>query len=130
EDFEYARDKVLMGSKRDEVLTGKEKTMTAYHEAGHALLAWMLPGIDRVHKVTIIPRGRALGVTQLLPEEDRLNISETELHAMLVFGLGGRAAEKLIYDEYSAGAESDLTHATKIARRMVTAWGMSERLGP
>ena len=130
DDFEHARDKVLMGPKRDEVLIGKEKTLTAFHEAGHALLAWMLPGTDRVHKVTIIPRGRALGVTQLLPEEDRLNIGESELHSRLVFVLGGRAAEKLIFGEYSAGAESDLTQATKLARRMVTAWGMSDRLGP
>ena len=129
-DFEYARDRVLMGPKREEVLTGKEKRMTAYHEAGHALLAWVLPGIDRLHKVTIIPRGRALGVTQLLPEEDRLNIGETELYARLVFTLGGRAAEKLIFDEYSAGAENDLTQVTRLARRMVTHWGMSERLGP
>ncbi len=108
DDFEHARDKVLMGPKREEVLTGKEKTMTAYHEAGHALLAWIVPGADRVHKVTIIPRGRALGVTQLLPEEDRMNIGEAELHARLVFILGGRAAEKLVFDEYSAGAENDL----------------------
>jgi cell division protease FtsH len=130
EDFEYARDKVLMGPKREEVLTGKEKTMTAYHEAGHALLAWIIPGIDRLHKVTIIPRGRALGVTQLLPEEDRLSISESELHSRLVFALGGRAAEKLVFGEYTAGAESDLSHVTKLARRMVSHWGMSERLGP
>jgi cell division protease FtsH len=130
DDFEHARDKVLMGPKREEVLTGKEKELTAYHEAGHALLAWLVPGADRVHKVTIIPRGRALGVTQLLPEEDRLNIGETELYARLVFMLGGRAAEKLIFNEYSAGAENDLTQGTKLARRMVTAWGMSERLGP
>jgi cell division protease FtsH len=130
DDFEYARDKVLMGAKREEVLTGKEKTMTAYHEAGHALLAWMLPGIDRLHKVTIIPRGRALGVTQLLPEEDRLNISESELRSRLIFSLGGRAAEKLVFGEYSAGAESDLAQVTKLARRMVAHWGMSERLGP
>jgi cell division protease FtsH len=129
-DFEHARDKVLMGPKREEVLTGKEKRMTAYHEAGHALLAWIVPGADRVHKVTIIPRGRALGVTQLLPEEDRVNISETELHARLVFILGGRAAEKLVFDEYSAGAENDLMQGTRLARRMVTAWGMSKRLGP
>ena len=101
------------GPKREEVLTGKEKKMTAYHESGHALLAWMVPGADRVHKVTIIPRGRALGVTQLLPEEDRLNIGETELHARLVFMLGGRAAEKLVFDEYSAGAENDLKQATQ-----------------
>ncbi|MBI2823732.1 MAG: ATP-dependent zinc metalloprotease FtsH [Planctomycetia bacterium] len=129
-DFEIARDKVLMGPKREEILTGKEKEMTAYHESGHALLAWIVPGGDRLHKVTIIPRGRALGVTQLLPEEDRLNISESELHARLVFMLGGRAAEKLVFDEYSAGAEDDLKRATQIARRMVTHWGMSERLGP
>ena len=129
-DFEYARDRVLMGPKREEVLAGKEKRMTAIHEAGHALLAWIVPGADRVHKVTIIPRGRALGVTQLVPEEDRMNISESEIHGRLCFMLGGRAAEKLIYDEYSAGAENDLTQATRLARRMVTAWGMSKRLGP
>jgi cell division protease FtsH len=129
-DFEIARDKILMGPKREEVLTGKEKMMTAYHESGHALLAWLVPGADKVHKVTIIPRGRALGVTQLLPEEDRLNIGEAELHARLVFMMGGRAAEKLVFDEYSAGAEDDLKRATQLARRMVTHWGMSERVGP
>jgi cell division protease FtsH len=130
DDFEYARDKVLMGPKRDEVLNEKERRMTAYHEAGHALLAWILPGADRLHKVTIIPRGRALGVTQLLPDEDRFNIGERDLHTRLTFMLGGRAAEKLVFDEYSAGAENDLMNATRLARRMVTAWGMSERLGP
>jgi cell division protease FtsH len=129
-DFEQARDKVLMGPAREEVLSPKERIMTAYHEAGHALLAWILPGVDRVHKVTIIPRGRALGVTQLLPEEDRLNIGERDLYSRLTFMLGGRAAEKLIFDEYSAGAEDDLKRATQLARRMVTHWGMSERLGP
>ncbi len=130
EDFEDARDKVLMGPKREEILGEQEKRMTAYHESGHALLAWVLPGVDAVHKVTIIPRGRALGVTQLLPEEDRLNISERDLHARLAFILGGRAAEKIVFDELSAGAENDLQQATKIARRMVTHWGMSERIGP
>lgn len=129
-DFEQARDKVLMGPKREEVLSAKEKTMTAYHEAGHALLAWILPGTDRVHKVTIIPRGRTLGVTQILPEEDRMNVGESDLHSKLVYALGGRAAEKLVFNEYSVGAESDLMRATQIARRMVTHWGMSERLGP
>jgi cell division protease FtsH len=104
--------------------------MTAYHEAGHVLLAWLIPGTDRVHKVTIIPRGRALGVTQLLAEEDRLSIGEHELHARLAFMLGGRAAEKVRFDELSAGAENDLKQATHLARRMVTHWGMSERLGP
>ncbi len=130
DDFEAARDKVLMGPKRDEVLSPHEKEMTAFHEAGHALLAWLLPGVDRLHKVAVVPRGRALGVTQILPEEDRLNISEKELHSRLAFIMGGRAAEKLIYDELSAGAEDDLKKATQLARRMVTAWGMSERLGP
>jgi cell division protease FtsH len=129
-DFDYARDKILMGSKREEVISGREKAMTAYHEAGHALLAWLVPHGDRLHKVSIIPRGRALGVTQLLPEEDRVNIGESELHARLLFMLGGRAAEKLVFDEFSAGAEDDLKRATQLARRMVTHWGMSERLGP
>jgi cell division protease FtsH len=129
-DFDYAQDKVLMGAKRDEVLTGKEKTMTAYHESGHALLAWLVPSMDRLHKVSIIPRGRTLGSTQLLPEEERLNVSESELQTHLLIGMGGRAAEKLVFNEFTAGAESDLSRATQIARRMITHWGMSERLGP
>jgi cell division protease FtsH len=129
-DFEYARDKVLMGAKREEVLSHKEKSMTAYHESGHALLAWLEADGDHVHKVSIIPRGRSLGATQLLPEEDRLNIGEGELHKRLLFLLGGRAAEKLAFDEFSAGAEDDLNKATQLARRMVTHWGMSEKLGP
>jgi len=129
-DFEHARDKVLMGPKREEVLTDKEKSMTAYHESGHTLLAWLVPSMDRVHKVSIIPRGRALGVTQLLPEKDRMDITESELHARLLFLLGGRAAEKIVFNELSGGAEDDLKRATQLARRMVTHWGMSERLGP
>ena len=129
-DFEHALDKLLMGAKREEVLNEKEREMTAYHEAGHALLAWLVPGADVVHKVTIIPRGRALGVTQLQPQEDRLNIGEGDLNARLTFMLGGRAAEKLIFDEYSAGAENDLKECTRLATRMVTRWGMSEKLGP
>jgi len=130
DDFEYARDKVLMGSVRDDVMTDAEKRITAYHEAGHALLAWFLPGNDRVHKVTIIPRGRALGVTQLVPFADRHNMSESDMYATLAMALGGRTAEKITFDEYSAGAESDLKRATDLARKMVTLWGMSERLGP
>jgi len=129
-DFDYARDKVLMGAKREEVLSEREKTMTAYHESGHALLAWLESDGDRVHKVSIIPRGRTLGATQLLPEEDRLNIGESELYKRLLFLLGGRAAEKLAFDELTAGAEDDLNKATMLARRMVTHWGMSEKLGP
>ena len=130
DDFEYARDKVLMGAQRDDVLSEEEKEITAYHEAGHALLAWLLPGSDRVHKVTIVPRGRALGVTQLVPEEDRHNIGQRDMLAQLAMALGGRTAEKIQFDEYSAGAENDLKRATSLARRMVTRWGMSERLGP
>ncbi len=129
-DFEHARDKILMGAKREEVLSDEEKKITAYHEAGHALLAWITPGADRVHKVTIIPRGRALGVTQLVPQEDRMNIGESDLRARLLYLLGGRAAEKLLFDEYSAGAENDLKQVTSLARKMVAQWGMSERLGP
>ena len=129
-DFDYARDKVLMGPKREEVLVGREKTMTAYHEAGHALGSWLLPGVDKLHKVTIIPRGRALGVTQLVPEEDRMNIGQSDLENRLVFILAGRAAEKLGFGEFSAGAENDLVQATRLARRMVGYWGMSEKVGP
>lgn len=130
DDFEYARDKVLMGPAREDVLTEREKQVTAYHEAGHALLAWLTPGCDRVHKVTIMPRGRTLGVTQLVPEEERYNVSQHVLQATLAMALAGRAAEKLQFNEYSAGAENDLHRATRLARRMVTHWGMSERLGP
>jgi len=129
-DFEYARDKVLMGNKREDVLTGKERRMVAYHEAGHALVAWLTDSSERVHKITIIPRGRTLGATQLFPEEDRLNVSESELYNRLAVWLAGRSAEKLVFDEFSAGAENDLKQATQVARRMVSHWGMSERLGP
>jgi len=130
EDFEHARDKVLMGPKREEVLNEKEKEKTAYHEAGHTLLAWQLPGAHRVHKVTIVPRGRSLGATQTLPAEDRMSISEPELRDHLAVLLAGRAAEKLIYNETTVGAENDLERASHLARRMVMNWGMSERLGP
>lgn len=130
EDFDYARDKVLMGAKREEVLSEEEKEKTAYHEAGHTLMAWMLPGAYRVHKVTIVPRGRTLGSTQTMPSEDRLSMSEGELRDHLIVLLGGRAAEKLIYNETTVGAENDLERATGLARRMVTHWGMSDRLGP
>lgn len=130
DDFDAARDKVLMGPQREEILSPHEREMTAYHEAGHALLAWMLPDVDPLHKVTIIPRGRALGVTQLLPNEDRYNVGERRLHSQLAFMLGGRAAEKLIFNEYSAGAEDDLKRATGIARKMVSRWGMSDVIGP
>lgn len=129
-DFYYAHDKVLMGARREDVLSEREKERTAYHEAGHTLAAWYLKNATPVHKVTVIPRGRALGVTQMVPEEDRLNISEHEIRDILVVLLAGRAAEKIIYDEFTVGAENDLERATSMARRMVTQWGMSERLGP
>ncbi|MEM6655634.1 MAG: ATP-dependent zinc metalloprotease FtsH [Planctomycetota bacterium] len=130
DDFEYAHDKVLMGAARDDVMTDREKKVTAYHEAGHALVGWRMPSGDRVHKVSIIPRGRALGVTQFAPEEDRHNASEPQLRARLAMALAGRAAESLVFDEVSVGAENDLKRSTEIARKMVTHWGMSERLGP
>ena len=129
-DFEAARDKVIMGAKREELISPKNKRMTAYHEVGHALVAWKTPGSDPVHKVTIIPRGRALGVTQFLPEEDQLSVSESQLIAQLSVLLGGRAAERLIYHDLTSGASNDLDRVTRIARRMVTQWGMSDRIGP
>ncbi len=129
-DFYHAHDKVLMGAKREEVLTEKEKERTAYHEAGHTLAAWYLSGANPVHKVTIIPRGQALGITQMVPDEDRMNLSEHEIRDHLVVLLAGRAAEKLIYDEITVGAENDLERATSMSRKMVTHWGMSPRLGP
>jgi len=130
EDFELARDRVMMGAEREEVLNEHERRMTAWHEAGHALLAWHMPELDSVHKVSIIPRGRALGVTQLLPAEDRYNIGEQRLHSQLAMMMGGRAAEKLVFQEYSAGAEDDIKRATHMARRMVAHWGMSDKIGP
>ena len=130
EDFEHARDKILLGPLREDILNEQEKEITAYHESGHALLAWLLPEVDLIHKVTIIPRGRSLGVTQLMPDEERYNAGEKRLHAQLAFILGGRAAERLMFEEYSAGAEDDLRQATQLARRMVAHWGMSEVIGP
>ncbi|MFN7732506.1 MAG: ATP-dependent zinc metalloprotease FtsH [Pirellula sp.] len=129
-DFDYARDKVLMGAKREEVMLPAEKEKTAYHEAGHTLAAWLLPGAQRVHKVTVVPRGQSLGSTQILPSEDRMNMSENEIRDQLVVLLAGRAAERLIYNETSVGAENDLERATSLARRMVSHWGMSQKLGP
>lgn len=130
EDFDNAQDRVLMGPPREEILSEKEREMTAYHEAGHALLAWLLPEIDPVHKVTVIPRGRALGVTQLLPDEERYNIGEKQIHSQLAFMLGGRAAERIVFGEHTAGASDDIKRATQITRKMVGQWGMSDVIGP
>jgi cell division protease FtsH len=129
-DLDAALDKVILGAKREDVITAKDKRVTAFHEAGHALVGWLTPKSDPVHKVTIIPRGRSLGVTQYLPEEDRYNFNESQILARLDSAMGGRAAERLVYGEMSSGAADDLKQATRLARLMVTQFGMSERVGP
>jgi cell division protease FtsH len=129
-DFEDAKDRVIMGPARlSMVLSPKEKLATAYHEAGHALVARLLPDADPVHKVTIIPRGPALGVTSILPEEDRYSISKKFCLAQLRYMMGGRAAEDLIFDQFTSGASSDLKRSTQLTHAMVCEWGMSD-LGP
>ena len=129
-DFEAAADRVMIGNKREELLNEEEKRRTAYHEAGHALVTWHQPGADRPHKVSIIPRGQALGVNVTIPEEDRYHHGQDFFFARLVATMGGRAADKLIYDQIYSGSESDLKQATRIARMMVTHWGMSPKVGP
>ncbi|MBD0316629.1 MAG: ATP-dependent zinc metalloprotease FtsH [Nitrospiraceae bacterium] len=130
-DFEMAKDKVLMGAERKSmILSDEEKRVTAFHEAGHALMAKLLPGTDPVHKVTIIPRGRALGVTMQLPTDDRHNYSKEFLYNTLAILMGGRVAEELIFKHVTTGAGNDLERATDLARKMVCEWGMSEKLGP
>lgn len=130
EDFEYAKDKVMMGAERKSmVINDKDRKITAYHEAGHALVGKLLKG-DPIHKVTIIPRGMALGLTMFLPEEDRLNISKKKAEVMIATLFGGRIAEELIFHDYTTGAGNDIERATSVARRMVCEWGMSEKLGP
>ena len=130
-DFEYAKDKVLMGKERRSlVLSDEEKRITAYHEAGHALAAVSLPGTDPIHKVSIIPRGRALGVTMQLPEEDRHGYSRNFLRNNLVVLIAGRVAEEIIMDDITTGAGNDIERASKMARKMVCEWGMSDKVGP
>ena len=132
-EFEDAKDKVMMGPERKSmVMTQKEKEATAVHEAGHAIVNILVPGNDPLHKVTIIPRGRALGVTWSLPEADRLSYTKNWAEAKIAMAFGGRVAEQLVYgeDHLNTGASSDITQATSIARSMVTEWGMSEVLGP
>ena len=130
-DFEMAKDKVLMGAERKSlILSDDEKRTTAYHEAGHALIAKLIPGTDPVHKVTIIPRGRALGVTMQLPTDDRHNYSKEFLYNNLAILMGGRVAEELVLKHITTGAGNDLERATDLARKMVCEWGMSEKLGP
>ena len=130
-DFEYAKDKVLMGKERRSlILSDDEKRITAYHEGGHALVAKLLPGTDPVHKVTIIPRGRALGVTMQLPEADRHSYSKDYLNNNLMVLLAGRVAEELVFNAITTGAGNDIERATNRARRMVCEWGMSDVIGP
>jgi cell division protease FtsH len=129
-DFEEALDKILLGTTRTGLMNPKEREVVAYHEAGHALVAHFTPGSDPLRKVSIVPRGRALGVTVQMPEEDRHNYSRTFLQGRLAMLLGGRAAEMVVYDEVTTGAENDLKEASGLARRMVGLWGMSPDLGP
>jgi cell division protease FtsH len=131
EDFEEAKDKVMMGMERKTMIISEdEKKSTAYHESGHVLVSRLLPDTDPVHKVTIIPRGRALGVTSYLPIDEKHNYSKTYLGSMLAQLLGGRAAEKMVFDQFTTGAGNDIERATDIARKMVCEWGMSNVLGP
>lgn len=129
-DLDEARDKILMGAIREETMSDLEKQITAYHESGHALVARMLPGTDPVHKVSIVPRGMSMGITQLLPEEDRHFYPKSYLMNKLSVALAGRVAEKLNFHDVSTGAQSDLKEATALAEKMVTQWGMSNKIGP
>ncbi len=130
-DFERAKDKVLLGAERKSmIMSDEDKRTTAYHEAGHALVALLNPHSDPVHKVTIIPRGMALGLTQTLPAEDRYNLTKDQILAIVKHAMGGRAAEELVFNHFSTGASNDLKQATDLARRMVCKYGMSDRLGP
>lgn len=130
-DFEESKDKVMMGMERKSlIISEEEKKTTAYHEIGHVLVAKKLPEADPVHKVTIIPRGRALGVTSYLPIDEKHTYSKNYLEAIITYALGGRAAEKIIFNHYTTGAGNDIEKATSIARKMVCEWGMSDKLGP
>jgi cell division protease FtsH len=130
-DFENAKDKVLMGvERRSMIISEEEKKTIAYHEAGHALVADLLPGADPLHKVTIIPRGRALGLTQQLPTDDKYNYSRDYLIDRITILLGGRTAEEVVFQQRTTGAGDDLEKATEMARKMVCEWGMSEKMGP
>ncbi|HUK02017.1 MAG TPA: ATP-dependent zinc metalloprotease FtsH [Steroidobacteraceae bacterium] len=133
DEFERAKDKIMMGAeRRSMVMTEAEKRMTAYHEAGHAIVGMTVPEHDPVYKVTIIPRGRALGVTQFLPEQDRYSLSKRRIESAIATLFGGRVAEELIFgvDQVTTGASNDIERATDLARNMVTKWGLSDRLGP
>ncbi|MFB9145925.1 ATP-dependent zinc metalloprotease FtsH [Halomonas alkalicola] len=128
--FLDARDRLMLGEEREMGLSEAQRRLVAYHEAGHALLAHLLPQADRLEKVTVLPRGRTLGVTAQVPDEERVNYNESYLHDRLTVMFGGRLAESIVFGEVSSGAENDLEQATRLARRMVARWGMSERVGP
>jgi len=129
--FEMAKDKVMMGrERRSMIISDEEKKSTAYHEAGHAIVATLTPGADPIHKVSIIPRGMALGVTQQLPIDERHTYSKDYLKDNITVLMGGRVAEELVRGELTTGAGNDIERATMIARKMVCEWGMSDRLGP
>jgi len=131
DDFEEAKDKVLMGvERRSMVISESEKQNTAYHEAGHALIAYLLPGTDPIHKVTIIPRGMALGVTQQLPVDEKHTYQRNFLYNNLAILMGGRAAEEICLGQITTGAGNDIERATELARKMVCEWGMSDKMGP
>ena len=133
EEFEQAKDKIMMGAERRSMVMGEEeKKLTAYHESGHAIVGRTVPSHDPVYKVTIIPRGRALGVTMFLPEEDRLSYTRELLESQLSSLFGGRIAEELIFgrEKVTTGASNDIERATQLARNMVTKWGLSDKLGP
>ncbi len=130
-DLETAKDKVLMGSeRRSMIISDEDKKITAYHEAGHTLVGQILPGLDPVHKVSIMPRGRALGITMTLPEKDSVSLSKSKIINELAVLYGGRAAEEIIFNDITTGASNDIERASDIARKMVTEWGMSDKLGP
>jgi cell division protease FtsH len=133
DEFERAKDKIMMGAeRRSMVMTEAEKRMTAYHEAGHAIVGVTVPEHDPVYKVTIIPRGRALGVTQFLPEQDRYSLSKRRIESAIATLFGGRIAEEIIFgpESVTTGAANDIERATDLARNMVTKWGLSDKLGP
>jgi cell division protease FtsH len=130
EDFDEAKDKIMMGSVREETLSDLERRITAFHEAGHTIVAWGLPGTDPIYKVSIVPRGLSMGATQLLPKEDRHYYPMSYLKNRLAVALGGRVAEILVFQDKSTGAQNDLKEATELAEKMVAQWGMSEKVGP
>jgi len=129
-DFDDARDKILLGTVRQERITDLERRITAYHEAGHTLVAWKLPGTDPIHKVSILPRGISMGATQLLPQEDRHYYPKKYLINRLIVSLAGRVAEKIVFNDVSSGSQNDLQESSLLAEKMVSQWGMSEKVGP